>query len=127
MIQRVRSTSARDLDQLDCLSRRDDADADADDPMVADVEQVVVSRHDELGAARRRCGDDVIVVGIAGHHARHLGRRHWGQAVFFTSQALVNSHPGAAHWYRELASGRIYTQSDPIGLAKGINPYAYVG
>jgi len=41
--------------------------------MAADDEQVAVARHDELSAAGYRCGDDVIVVGIAVHHARYLG------------------------------------------------------
>ena len=45
--------------------------------------------------------------------------------VFFHPSALVNSRLASSSWYGELASGRIYTQSDPIGLAGGINTYSY--
>lgn len=49
----------------------------------------------------------------------------WGVGLSHPA-AVLETRPGSSPWYGELASGGIYTQSDPIGLAGGINTYTYV-
>ena len=59
------------LQPLDRLTRGDDRDA-----LEAAHRQEValVARGDEIGLAGDGRSDNVIVIGIGGHHARHVGR-----------------------------------------------------
>jgi hypothetical protein len=50
-----------------------------------------------------------------------------GERVFVIAPLAAKPLPGNAHRYDELASGRMYVESDPIGLAGGdYSTYSYV-
>lgn len=58
--------------------------------MTAHREQMPITGDNEIGASGERGGDDVIVIGIAGHDAQRGQRRHADCKLAIEAQGLLD-------------------------------------